>query len=147
MLWGSRLLSTDDPFDESRISYRPPTVAAEGAWRAEELGRGRSVSLSSLQSGGVHSSRVARHEASARSAALRRCVLREDTSSTGRRRYAGAGVIASGDLDGEAGKAFDLDVELRRAHFDFECWCLYLAAVPRAACEWLRAKRSARGAV
>ena len=75
----TKLTTTDD--------YSRKSLAGGGAKPR------RSVSLSLLQSGGVRFSRVARREASARSAVLRGCVLREGACSAGKVRRAGAGVL------------------------------------------------------
>ena len=101
----STSLSSGDSLDDSKMSNCSLVLAA-GAGSAGELGRGRSVSLSSLQSGGVRLSRVARREAFACSAALRRGVSRADTSATGRGRRVWVYVYASGDLAEESAEAF-----------------------------------------
>ena len=89
------------------MSSWPPTVPAGKAGRAGELGQERSSSDPLLWSNGVRALLVARRKALACLAALRRNVLRADTSPTGGRCPVEGKVRALKDFKAEAAEAFD----------------------------------------
>ena len=93
---GSTSLRSEDPFDEAITNS---WLAARAVWFTGELNwRACSSSLGSLQSGEVFFSRAARHDSSACCEALRRGVLRVETLAVWGARFAGAEVLASGEI-------------------------------------------------
>ena len=100
----STSLRSVDPFDEVMTNS---WQAARAVWLTGELGwRACSSSVASLQSGELFFSRAALHDLSACCEALRRGILRVETLADWGARFAGAGVLASGDSGGEAAGDF-----------------------------------------